>query len=635
MALITLREISVSFGDQPLLDGVNLTVTAGERICLLGRNGAGKTSLMRIIGGALTPDSGEVIRSQGTVVSDLAQAVPDDLQGTVLDVICRRLGPLGEQLAAYRHLCQRNDAVGGTDAATQNQLLALQQAIDHQDGWRIQRQAEQVISQMKLPPEGEVSRFSAGQKRQVLLASALATRPDVLLLDEPTNHLDLAAIDWLEALLLKWAGTLLIITHDRMLIRRLATRVLEIDRGRLHSFNCGYDTYLQRSHERLAAEEKAHRRLDKRLSAEEEWIRQGIKARRSRNEGRVRALEKLRALRRSRRDRTGRVRMNLETARRSGKIVVEATDLCFAFGTQHIVKDFNCTIMRGDRIGILGPNGVGKSTLIRLLLGDLPPQKGRIRHGTHLEALYFDQLRGQLNETKTVQENLSADSDMVDVGGRRRHVIGYLKDFLFSPQRSRTPVWVLSGGEKNRLLLAKLFLRPANLLVLDEPTNDLDVEALELLEELLLEYTGTILLVSHDRAFINNVVTSTLVFEAPGRLEAYAGGYDDWLSQRPSPEGKPQQPPAAAKGSPSASAPPATRKKLGYMEQRELASLPATIEALEGRQQELFDTMSDVDFYRQEGDRIAAVKRELAKVEQALEQAFARWEQLESLDRRN
>jgi ATP-binding cassette subfamily F protein uup len=495
--------------------------------------------------------------------------------------------------------------------------------------------AEQIISQMNLAPDDEVSRLSAGKKRQVLLAAALAIHPDVLLLDEPTNHLDLSAIDWLEAFLFKWGGTLLMITHDRMLIRRLATRVLEIDRGRLHAFNCGYDTYLQRSQERLAAEAKESRRLDKRLSAEEAWIRQGIKARRTRNEGRVRALEKLRDLRRSRRDRSGRVRMTLETAQRSGKIVAEATDVSFAFGTRPIVKDFSCTIMRGDRIGILGPNGIGKSTLIRLLLGELPPQKGRIRHGTNLEVLYFDQLRGQLDEAKTVQENLSADSDMLDVGGRRRHVIGYLKDFLFSPQRSRTPVWVLSGGEKNRLLLAKLFLRPANLLVLDEPTNDLDVETLELLEELLLDYAGTILLVSHDRAFINNVVTSTLVFEAPGRLEAYAGGYDDWLSQRPAIEATPPQSPTPAKGSRPGPTPSATRKKLGYMEQRELASLPATIEALEARQQELFETMSAVDFYRQEGDRIAAVKQDLAKVEQDLEQAFARWETLESLDQQN
>jgi len=417
-----------------------------------------------------------------------------------------------------------------------------------------------------------------------------------------------------------------------MMIRRLATRILEVDRGGLYSWNCGYDTYLQRSQDRLEAEKKDNRRFDKRLSAEEAWIRQGIKARRTRNEGRVRRLEKLRERRRNRRDRTGKVRMALEAAQRSGKTVIEATDLSFAFGDRTIVKNFSCTIMRGDRIGILGPNGVGKSTLIRLLLGELSPQQGRIKHGTNLEVLYFDQLRGQLDENRTVQENISPDGDMLDVGGRQRHVIGYLKDFLFSPQRSRTPVWVLSGGEKNRLLLAKLFLRPANVLVLDEPTNDLDVETLELLEELLLEYTGTVLLVSHDRAFINNVVTSTLAFAASGRIDAYAGGYDDWLSQRP----------AVAPASPEKSAPhrdkkttpppAASPKKLGYMQQRELAELPGRIESLEARQQELFSTMAEPDYYRQDGARIAAVKQELAALEQELERVFARWEVLESLD---
>ena len=443
------------------------------------------------------------------------------------------MGPRGKRLAAYRRLCDLNESGGGTAEDAPKKLMALQQTIDSEDGWQIQQQVARIISQMNLAADGEVSTFSAGMKRQVLLAAALVAQPDILLLDEPTNHLDMTAIDWLESFLLKWRGTLILITHDRMMIRRLATRIVEIDRGRLHSWDCDYDTYEQRSQERLEAEEKGNLRFDKKLSAEEAWIRQGIKARRTRNEGRVRALETLREIRRSRRDRTGRVRMALDEAERSGKTVVEATDLTFAYGDRIIVKEFSCTIMRGDRIGILGPNGAGKSTLIRLLLGELPPQQGRIKHGTNLEVLYFDQLRGQLDENKTVQENVSPAGDMMDVGGKSRHVIGYLKDFLFSPQRSRTPVWVLSGGEKNRLLLAKLFARPANVLVLDEPTNDLDVETLELLEELLLGYSGTVLLVSHDRTFVNNVVTSTLVFEGPGQIEGYAGGYDDWLSQRP------------------------------------------------------------------------------------------------------
>jgi ATP-binding cassette subfamily F protein uup len=630
MALITLRDISMSFGAEPLLDRLNLTVAAGERICLLGRNGVGKTTLMSILGGGLSPDSGEVMRSQGVTVSGLPQGVPDDLHGTVFDVICRGMGPRGERLTRYRHLCEVSESGNSTAADAHEKLAALQHTIDSEDGWQVQQQVARIISQMNLAADGEVSTFSTGMKRQVLLAAALVAQPDILCLDEPTNHLDMAAIGWLEEVLLKWSGTLLMITHDRMMIRRLATRILEIDRGILHSWDCDYATYLQRSQERLEAEEKGNRRFDKRLSAEEAWIRQGIKARRTRNEGRVRALKKLREARRSRRDRTGRVRMVLDEAERSGKTVVEAKDLTFTYGDRPIVENFSCTIMRGDRIGILGPNGVGKSTLIRLLLGELSPGQGRIKHGTNLEVLYFDQLREQLDENKTVQENVSPNSDMLDVGGRRRHIIGYLKDFLFSPQRSRTPVWVLSGGEKNRLLLAKLFARPANVLVLDEPTNDLDVETLELLEELLLDYSGTVLLVSHDRTFVNNVVTSTLVFEGSGRIEGYAGGYDDWLVQRPAEAALKPEKPSAGRGRKSALPAEPARKKLGYMQKRELEALPGRIETLEARQQELFQTMSDPDFYRQEGERIARVKNELARVEKDLEAAFARWEALES-----
>ena len=629
MALITLRDISISFGAEPLLDRLNLTVASGERICLLGRNGVGKTTLMGILGGGLSPDSGEVMRSQGVTASVLPQGVPDDLHGTVSDVICRGMGVRGDRLTRYRRLCEANESGDRTAADTHEKLMALQQTIDSEDGWRIQQQVDRIITRMGLAADGEVSTLSAGMKRQVLLAAALVAQPDMLLLDEPTNHLDMAAIEWLEDVLLKWSGTLVLITHDRMMIRRLATRILQLDRGMLHSWDCDYATYLQRSRERLEAEEKNNRRFDKQLSAEEAWIRQGIKARRTRNEGRVRALEKLREIRRNRRDRTGRVRMALDDAERSGKTVVEARDLSFAYGDRRIVKDFSCTIMRGDRIGILGPNGAGKSTLIRLLLGELSPRHGRIKHGTNLEVLYFDQLREQLDENKTVQENVSPDSDMLDVGGKRRHVIGYLKDFLFSPDRSRTPVWVLSGGEKNRLLLAKLFARPANVLVLDEPTNDLDVETLELLEELLLDYSGTVLLVSHDRAFVNNVVTSTLVFEGDGRIEGYAGGYDDWLIQRPVEAAPKPDRPAAPRD--KKTAPPAkpARKKLGYMEKRELEALPGRIESLETRQQELFQTMSDPDFYRQAGERIAGIKNELARVEKDLEAAFVRWEALE------
>jgi ATP-binding cassette subfamily F protein uup len=629
MALITLRDVSISFGAEPLLDRLNLTVAAGERICLLGRNGVGKTTLMGILGSGLSPDSGEVMRSQGLTVSVLPQGVPDDLHGSVFDVICLGMGARGDRLTRYRRLCEANESEDRPAADMHEKLMTLQQTIDSEDGWRVQQQVDRIITRMGLAADGEVSTFSAGMKRQVLLAAALVAQPDVLLLDEPTNHLDMAAIEWLEEVLLNWSGTLILITHDRMMIRRLATRIIELDRGVLHSWDCGYATYLQRSRERLEAEEKYNRRFDKQLSAEEAWIRQGIKARRTRNEGRVRALEKLREIRRHRRDRTGRVRMALDDAERSGKTVVEARDLSFAYGERCIVRDFSCTIMRGDRIGILGANGAGKSTLIRLLLGELSPGHGRIKHGTNLEVLYFDQLRGQLDEKKTVQENVSPDSDMLDVGGKRRHVIGYLKDFLFSPDRSRTPVWVLSGGEKNRLLLAKLFARPANVLVLDEPTNDLDVETLELLEELLLDYSGTVLLVSHDRAFVNNVVTSTLVFEGDGRIEGYAGGYDDWLIQRPAEALQKPDKPAARRSKKTAPPPKPARKKLGYMEKRELEALPGRIESLEARQQELFQTMSDPEFFRQDGERIAGVKNELARVEKDLEDAFARWEALE------
>ena len=631
MALITLRDICMSFGAEPLLDRANLTVASGERIGLLGRNGVGKTTLMNIIGGSLSPDRGEVMRSQGVTVSSLAQGVPADLHGTVFDVICQGMGPRGGRLAAYRRMCDRNESVDSTTEDASKKLMALQQTIDGEDGWQIRQQVAHIISQMNLAADGDVSTFSAGMKRQVLLAAALVARPDILLLDEPTNHLDMTAIDWLESFLLKWRGTLILVTHDRMMIRRLATRIVEIDRGRLNAWDCDYDTYEKRSQDRLEAEEKGNLRFDKKLSTEETWIRQGIKARRTRNEGRVRALEKLRELRRSRRDRTGRVRMALDEAERSGKTVVEATDLTFAYGDRSIVRELSCTIMRGDRIGIMGPNGAGKSTLIRLLLGELSPQQGRIKHGTNLEVIYFDQLRGQLDETKTVQENVSPAGDMMEVGGKSRHVIGYLKDFLFSPHRSRTPVWVLSGGEKNRLLLAKLFARPANVLVLDEPTNDLDVETLELLEELLLGYSGTVLLVSHDRTFVNNVVTSTLVFEGPGQIEAYAGGYDDWLTQRPEKDAPKPEKSLPGKSKKTASPPAAARKKIGYMEKRELESLPGRIENLEVRQQELFQIMSDPEFYRQDGARITAVKQELEKLEQELESAFTRWENLESL----
>ena len=630
MTLLTLRDISISFGETPLLSEVSLTVAPGERVCLVGRNGTGKSTLMDIIAGRVTADAGEVVRAQGMTVGWLGQEVPGDLQGDVFDVVCRHAGPSGRHLADYRRLCEQSEKTGADGGAGQR-LTTLQQTIDAENGWALEQAIDRILTLMNISAEGDVATFSAGMKRQVLLAAALVKQPDLLLLDEPTNHLDVRAIEWLEAYLQKFAGTVIMVTHDRMLTRRVASRIFELDRAAVYAWDCGYDDFVKRSQARLDAEEKENARFDKKLSAEEDWIRQGIKARRTRNEGRVRELVRLREIRRQRRDRTGRVRMSLAAAERSGKTVVEATGITFGYDRQRIVDNFSCTIMRGDRIGILGPNGVGKSTLIRLLLGQLSPRQGRIKHGTNLSVLYFDQLRDQLDPQKTVQQNVSPEGDTIEVGGRRRHVIGYLKDFLFSPQRARSPVWVLSGGEKNRLLLAKCFTRPANVLVLDEPTNDLDVETLELLEELLLEFDGTVLLVSHDRAFVNNVVTSTLVFEKPGVVEAYAGGYDDWLLQRPAPEAVPNGKAAPTskprQEKPSTAAP---RKKLGYMEMRELEALPGQIEALEARQQELFTTMANPDFYRMDGDHITAVKTELTQVEAELETAFARWEALES-----
>jgi ABC transport system ATP-binding/permease protein len=626
MALIGLSDVSISFGLTPLLNGVNLTVASGERIGLLGRNGTGKSTLLGIIAGELPPDSGDVKRAQGVRLSGLAQGIPEDLHGTVMDVICQAMGLEGADPAARI----TSGAGPGVDDSRIGPRVP-QAMADGEAGWQARKQVTRIISQMNLPADGDVGTFSAGMKRQVLLAAALAVQPDLLLLDEPTNHLDVVAIEWLERFLLKWAGTLVLITHDRLLIRRLATRIVEIDRGKLYSWNCGYDAFLQRNQERLEAEAKRDARFDKKLSAEEAWIRQGVKARRTRNEGRVRALDMLRDIRQSRLEPVGKAQMTLEEAERSGKRVIEAANLTFAYGDRVIVKDFSCTILRGDRVGILGPNGAGKSTLIRLLLGAQPLQHGRIRHGTQLAVSYYDQLRGELDENRSVQENIVPDGDQVDVGGKRRHVIGYLKDFLFSPQRSRTPVRVLSGGEKNRLLLAKLFARPANVLVLDEPTNDLDVETLELLEALIMGFSGTVLLVSHDRAFINNVVSRTLVFEGSGRVDAYAGGYDDWLFQR-QPRALSRTDPPPSDRPKRAFPPPAGPKKLGYMEKRELDLLPGRIDLLEARRQELFQIMSDPGFYRQAGGRAGAVKEELEQVEHELARAFSRWEDLEGRD---
>ncbi|PLY00548.1 MAG: ABC transporter ATP-binding protein, partial [Desulfuromonas sp.] len=494
MALISLRNIELAFGGPPLFENVSMQIDRGDRICLLGRNGTGKSTLLKLIDGMLLPDAGAIDRQQGLRVALLSQEIPQKIQGTSYDVVASGLPESGD---------------------------SSPQIVD------------QVLSRLKLDPEIPAANLSGGVLRRLLLARALATEPDILLLDEPTNHLDIESINWLEEFLLRSGITLVFVTHDRAFLRRLATRIVEIDRGRLFDFSCDYETFLQRKEELLHAEAVDWQRFDKKLGEEETWIRQGIKARRTRNEGRVRALKKMREERRQRRERLGTSKLNLLESDKSGRLVADIDNISFAYDEKIIIDNFSTTIMRGDRIGIIGPNGAGKSTLLKLLLGELDPESGTIKLGTNLQAIYFDQLREQLDPDKTVQQNLAGDQDTVMVGDQQKHVIGYLQDFLFTPDRARTPVRILSGGEKNRLLLARLFTRPANLLILDEPTNDLDLETLDLLEEMLADFNGTLFLVSHDRSFLNQIVTSTIAFEGDGRVCEYVGGYDDWLRQRP------------------------------------------------------------------------------------------------------
>ena len=602
MSLIGLQDVSISFGDSPLLDGINLQIQPGERVCLLGRNGSGKTTLMKIINGDIEPDSGTVARQQGLTTALLPQEVPEGIKGTIFDVVLSGLGKKGE--------------------------------LPAEEGWEIHRQAETIITRMRLNPAAEFQFLSAGLKRRVLLARALVSKPGILQLDEPTNHLDIDAITWLEEFLMRYEGTLLFVTHDRMLVKRLATRIIELDRGKLSNWNCSYDIYLERKEAALEAERKQWQVFDKKLEKEEDWIRQGVKARLKRDQGRVAALLKMREERRIRREQQSTARMYLQEARRSGKLVIDAEEVSFSYNDKPVIRDFTTLIMRKDRVGIIGPNGCGKTTLLRLLLGELTPQQGNLRQGTNLEIVYFDQLRGQLDEEKTVIDNVADGNDRVVLNGKTRHVIGYLQDFLFTPDRSRSIVKVLSGGERNRLLLAKLFARPSNLLVMDEPTNDLDIETLELLEELLMNYPGTLLLVSHDRTFLNNVVTSTLVFEGEGKITEYIGGYDDWLMQKPRVE-VPAAPGTekSKKKEPTQSMPsPGKRpQKLTNKEKEELRILPQRIERLEAEQQELYQRMADPGFYKQDGEIIVQANQRLEQLKQELAAAYQRWEELEEL----
>ena len=613
MPIVTLRDVHLGFRGPPLLDGVECHVEAGQRIGLLGRNGAGKTSFMRLLSGDLAPDSGEVIFAPGTVVSYLQQDVPQELVGLVREVV----------------------ATGWSEAAG-----ARRADDEHDAAWRRDHAVAQILSRMELDGERAFESLSSGMKRRVLLARALVAGPDLLLLDEPTNHLDIDAISWLEDFLGRWDGTLLFVTHDRAFLRRLATRILEIDRGRVFDWSCDYDTFLQRKEEALAAEEKQNALFDKRLAEEEVWIRTGIKARRTRNEGRVRALEAMRRERGDRRDRVGKVNLLIQEAERSGTLVASLQGVTASRGEKTILHDVTTTVTRGDRIGIIGPNGAGKTTLLRVLLGELPADAGRVRLGTNVQVAYFDQLRDQLDDTKNVADNIGDGYDTVKVGGQSRHVLGYLQDFLFTPERARTLVRFLSGGERNRVLLAKLFAKPANCIVLDEPTNDLDAETLELLEERLVDFAGTVLVVSHDRAFLDNVVTSTLVFEPrPGGdghdVLEYAGGYSDWIRQRKAAaklaDTKPVKasPPAAAGLAPAPTDAAPRKRKLSFKEQQELAALPRLIETLETEMAALHAKMAAADYFRQSGDILARDKTKLDDLQTRLENAFVRWETLE------
>ncbi|MDF1578730.1 MAG: ATP-binding cassette domain-containing protein [Desulfurivibrionaceae bacterium] len=628
MALIDLQEVSLAFGGTPLFDGITLQIEAGERVCLVGRNGEGKSTLMKLIAGELEADGGKVFRQQGLTVARLRQEVPNDLAGRVYDVVAGGIGELLGLLARHHSVVSRMGDGDGDDALV-DELAAVEEEMAHADAWQAQQRIETVLSRLELDGDQDFSSLSGGMKRRVLLARTLVSDPDLLLLDEPTNHLDLAAISWLEEFLLNCRCALLFVTHDRALLRKIATRIIDLDRGRVTSWPGNYETYLRRKDEVLAEEVVHNAKFDKKLAQEETWIRKGVKARRTRNEGRVRELQELRRQRRERREQLGKAKMDITAAGMSGKLVAVLKEVSFSYEGRSIIDNFSATVLRGDKIGIIGPNGVGKTTLLRLMLGDLVPDRGEIKLGTNLQPVYFDQQRARLDPARTVIDNLGDGSDTIEINGRPRHLIGYLGDFLFTPDRARSPVRILSGGERNRLLLAKLFASPSNVLVLDEPTNDLDMETLDLLEELLLEYKGTVLLVSHDRAFLNDVVTSTIVFEGGGKLREYAGGYDDWLVQRPDPVRPGKTAGRQPAGERKQSRAPAPRK-LSFKESAELGKLPERIEALEVEQRELYERLAGQAFYRGGGSEAALARARLAAVETVLAAAYSRWEELET-----
>ena len=597
MALVIIQNLTIGFRGPTLLDGVDCQIEAGQRIGLLGRNGAGKTTLLRILSGDIEPDGGTVTLGTGTKVAQLSQDVPSELAGETAAIV----------------------AAGWIESADDGQ----------ETSWRSEQAVEQILSRMGLEADARFEFLSSGMKRRVLLARSVVSNPDLLLLDEPTNHLDIEAISWLEDFLARWQGTFIVVTHDRMFLRNVADRILEIDRGQLFDWSCDYETFLKRKEATLAAEDKRNALFDKKLAEEEAWIRQGIKARRTRNEGRVRALVQLRRQRSERPSSAGTVQMKIQQGQRSGNLIADVKNVSFGYGDLEIIRAFSTTVMRGDKVGVIGRNGTGKTTLLRILLGQLSPDAGEVRLGTNLQIAYFDQLRGQLKDDESVQDNVGDGYDMIQLDGKAKHVIGYLQDFLFTPERARTPVRFLSGGERNRVLLAKLFAKPANVIVLDEPTNDLDTETLELLEERLVGYSGTVLLVSHDREFLNNVVTSSIVFE-PGGVKEYVGGYDDWLRQRAVAEpsqtklqpAKPQAAPPPSKDQP---------RRMTYKEKQKLAQLLAIVETLEAEIATIHHTMANPDFYQQPREEIARQQKRLEELEAKLVASYESWEALEAI----
>ncbi|MDR6715231.1 ATP-binding cassette subfamily F protein uup [Pseudomonas hunanensis] len=641
MTLLKLSDVSLAFGAMPLLDKVSWQIARGERVCIIGRNGTGKSSMLRLIKGEQKPDDGAIWRAPALKIGELPQELPVADERTVFDVVAAGLDGVGELLAQYHHLSQNIHNDEDLD-----KLMHVQHELEARDGWRLQQVVDSTLSRLQLPADKTLAELSGGWRRRVLLAQALVSEPDLLLLDEPTNHLDIGAIAWLEEALNGFNGAVLFITHDRSFLQNLANRILELDRGGLIDWNGDYASFLVHKEAALAAEETANALFDKRLAQEEVWIRQGIKARRTRNEGRVRALKALRVERGERRERQGKANILIESAEKSGKQVMVLENVSFHHPTgPMLVKDFSMVLQRQDRIGLLGANGTGKTTLLKLMLGDLQPTSGKVESGTKLEVAYFDQMRHQLDLEKTVIENLAEGRDFIEIDGQNRHVLSYLGDFLFSPQRARTPVKALSGGERARLLLAKLFSKPANLLVLDEPTNDLDVETLELLEEVLCNYKGTVLMVSHDRAFLDNVVTSTLVFEGEGKVREYVGGYEDWIRQGGSPKllgvteskgGKSELNSAvvektAQEQAPVAAAPAAdaNKKKLSYKLQRELEALPGQIDVIEKAMAKLQEEVASASFYQRPIGETSAVLAKLEALQADLDVLVERWAELE------